>query len=61
MARFSPMAVAAIAALGYANGFVIKSTMPSMKPLQMVCVIQEEKLRYILVKIVSVVYLFHFA
>lgn len=49
MARFSPMAIAAVAALGYTNGFVIKSTMPSMKPLQMVCVIQDEKLRYIVV------------
>jgi len=36
MARFSPIAVAAVAALGCANGFVIKSSMPSMKPLQMV-------------------------
>lgn len=37
MIRFSPLAVAAFAStLGYTNGFVIKSTMPSMKPLQMV-------------------------
>lgn len=35
MIRFSPLAVAAIAALGCANGFVIKSSIPAMKPLQM--------------------------
>ena len=36
MARFSPLAVAVLAALGSANGFVIKSTMSGLKPLQMV-------------------------
>lgn len=40
MARFSPLAVAVLAALGNANGFVIRSTMPGMKPLQMVSAAQ---------------------
>jgi (E)-4-hydroxy-3-methylbut-2-enyl-diphosphate synthase len=35
MTRFSPFAVAALSTLSCANGFVIKSTMPSMKALHM--------------------------